>query len=76
MTDLQRAIAMIAEIEADFAELITALYDQRWTGHVGLDFRAGVPHRADLPGLRVRLLDPSAGKHIDKPSRVVDAVAV
>lgn len=72
MNPVEEALSKVREIDAEFADLMIGIYRRRWTGHVGLDFLNGIPRRAELPGVRVRLTQPS----VDNGTNVADAVSV
>lgn len=71
MSLLDGAIAAIRLIDADFGELIAALYARRFTGYTGVHWLNGVPRQVDLPGTTVNLM-----KSVDKRTNLPEAVAV
>lgn len=71
MSLLDGAIAIIKVIDADFGELVTALYARRFTGYTGVHWLNGVPRQVDLPGTTINLT-----KTVDKRTNLPEAVAV
>lgn len=45
----------IEEETTDFAALLLALYDRKFTGTIVLNFRGGKPLVAEIPSVQIRL---------------------